>query len=119
MWRVLAGGMILGATVSALSLPLTGHREAFDASPLYYLTAMFFAGALATLPRPRFWWLAVVAIFFGEHIYYALVFPEMRPWFLFGLAMNAIMPTWWAAALGSLLVFMRSCVANKSQERTE
>jgi len=106
VWKVILPGLILGAAVSGLSLPLTGQREAFDASPAYYLSAAFIAGALATLPAPRFWWLAVFAVFLGEHIYYAAAYPDMRPWFLFGLIINAILPTWWSAAAGALLVFL-------------
>lgn len=119
MWKVLALGFVLGAVVSGLSLPLTGHREAIDASPLYYLTATFIAGALATLPAPRYCWLAVIAIFLGEHVYYAAVFPEMRPWFFFGIFINTILPTWWATALGALLAFFVTRAANRSQKRTE
>jgi hypothetical protein len=43
MWKVIALGLLLGAAVSGLSLPLTGQREAFDASPASYLTAAFLA----------------------------------------------------------------------------
>jgi hypothetical protein len=113
MWKVILLGLTLGAAVSGLSLPLTGQREAFDASPAYYLCAVFLAGALATLPAPRFWWLAVVAVFLGEHIYYAAAYPDMRPWFLFGLLINAILPTWWATATGALLVYLGARVAKQ------
>lgn len=106
VWKVILSGLVLGAAVSGLSLPLTGQREAFDASPAYYLSAAFIAGALATLPAPRFWWLAVFAVFLGEHAWYAAVYPDMRPWVLFGLVVNAIVPTWWSAAAGALLVFL-------------
>lgn len=117
-WKVIALGLILGAAVSGLSLPLTGQREAFDASPAYYLTAAFLAGALATLPAPRFWWLAVFAVFLGEHAWYAIVYPDMRPWVLFGLVVNAIIPTWWPAAVGALLVCLGARAARRhSQSR--
>lgn len=113
MWKVIALGLLLGAAVSGLSLPLTGQREAFDASPAYYLTAAFLAGALATLPAPRFWWLAVLAVFLGEHAWYAAVYPDMRLWLLFGLLVNAIVPTWWPAAVGALLVYLGARVVKQ------
>lgn len=118
MRKVILLGLILGAAVSGLSLPLTGQREAFDASPAYYLTAAFLAGALATLPAPRFWWLAVFAVFLGEHAWYAAAYPDMRPWVLFGLVINAIVPTWWSAAVGALLVYLWARAARRySQSR--
>lgn len=104
-WKTLSLGIALGAMIAGLALPLAGQREAFDASPAYYLTATFVAGVLATLPAPRFWWLAVLAVFLGEQIYYVVVYPEMRAWFLFGLIINVILPTWWSTAVGALLVF--------------
>lgn len=55
MWKAIVAGLLLGAAVSGLSLPLTGQREAFDANPAWHLTATFLAGALGTLPAPRFW----------------------------------------------------------------
>ena len=113
MWKVIVAGLLLGAAVSGLSLPLTGQREAFDASPAWYLTAAFLAGALATLPAPRFWWLAVLAVFLGEHAWYAAAYPDMRPWLLFGLLVNAIVPTWWSAAAGALLVFLGARAARR------
>lgn len=113
MWKVIALGLLLGAAVSGLSLPLTGQREAFDAGPAWYLTATFLAGALATLPAPRFWWLAVFAVFLGEHAWYAAAYPDMRPWVLFGLVINAIVPTWWPAAVGALLVYLGARVVKQ------
>jgi hypothetical protein len=113
MWKVIVAGLLLGAAVSGLSLPLTGQREAFDASPAWYLTATFLAGALATLPAPRFWWLAVLAVFLGAHAWYAAVYPDMRPWLLFGLVINAIVPTWWPAAVGALLVYLGARVVKQ------
>lgn len=117
-WKALLLGVALGAMLAGLALPLTGHREAFDASPAYYLTATFIAGILATLPAPRFWWLAVIAVFLGEQICYAVAYPEMRAWFLFGLIINAILPTWWSTAVGALLVFFSARAIEKRRRRS-
>ncbi len=103
--RVLAAGLVCGALVWAASPLVTGVREPFDSDSLYYPAAMFLAGVLASLPAPRFWWLAVVAVFLGEHLYGFIAYPDQRAWLLFGLIINLIIPTWWAAALGALLVF--------------
>jgi hypothetical protein len=67
---------------------------------------MFVAGVMAALPAPRYWWLAVIAIFAGERLYAVVMLPETRSWFLFGLVINALMPTWWPAALGALGVYV-------------
>lgn len=104
-WRVSLTGLVCGAVVWALSIPLTGTREPFDSDTLYYPVAMFAAGVVATLPAPRYWWLAVIAIFLGEHLYAFVVFPDTRAWFLIGIFVNLLLPTWWTAAAGALSVF--------------
>jgi hypothetical protein len=106
MFNVFCMGLVVGALLSGLSMPLTGQREAFDASPLYYFVGSFLAGALATLPAPKYWPVAILSVFLGEHLFYALVYPEMRPWFFWSLYINAMLPTWWAIAAGALLVFL-------------
>lgn len=104
--RVIFVGLTSGALLGGLALPLTGHREAFDAHFAYYLGTTFAAGVISTLPAPRFWWLAFPFVFLGEHLYYFAAFPDMRPWFLFGIIINAQIPTWWTAATGALAVFL-------------
>ncbi len=62
-WVVLAG-LACGASVWALSVPITGMREPFDSPGPYYIVAMFVAGILAALPAKRYCWAAVVSIIF-------------------------------------------------------
>jgi hypothetical protein len=104
--RALLAGMICGALVWALSVPLAGTREPFDAASLYYPTAMFLSGVAASLVAPRYWWLAVIGIFLGERLYAFAMLPETRDWLLFGLVINVIVPTWLPAAIGAVVVFL-------------
>ncbi len=85
---------------------LTGVREPFDSDTLYYPIAIFLAGVVASLFGPRYWWLSIPAVFLGEHLYALVAYPDLRPWFLFGIVTNFIIPTWWPAAVGALLVFI-------------
>lgn len=107
-WPVLAAGILCGAAVWGLSVPLTGVREPFDSPGFYYPVAMLVAGAIAALPAPRYWWLAVIAIFAGERLYAFAMLPETRGWFLFGLVVNALIPTWIPAAIGAACVALLS-----------
>jgi hypothetical protein len=104
-WRVLVAGVLCGAAVWALSIPVTGMREPFDSPGVYYPIAMLAAGALAALPAPRFWWLAVIAIFLGERLYAFVMLPETRPWLLFSLIVNLVILTWIPAAIGAAGTF--------------
>jgi hypothetical protein len=101
---VAAAGLACGAAAWALSVPITGLREPFDA-PLFYYPAMVVAGALASWPAPRYWWLAVIAIFVGERVYGYLMLPETRPWLLFGVVVNVLIATWLPSAIGAASVF--------------
>jgi hypothetical protein len=101
-----ATGLLLGALTWALSVPITGSIEPFDSPSPYYLSAMFLAGAAASLWSPRSAWLAVVAIFVGERLYILLALPQLRSTWLLGWILNAIIPTWWPAALAALLVYL-------------
>jgi hypothetical protein len=54
--------VLLGALIWLLSPTLTGHREAWDASASYYLSALIIAGFLpACLRAERFWRVALGA----------------------------------------------------------
>ena len=99
-------GLACGATVRAVSPWVTGVREPFDSETLYYPIAIFSAGVIASGFGPRHWWLSIPAVFLGEHLYALVAYPDLRPWFLFGLLVNFVIPTWWPAALGALLVFI-------------
>jgi hypothetical protein len=104
-WLVLAAGLLCGAVVWWLSVPLTGVREPFDSASLYYLVAMFLAGVFATLPAPRYWWMAILGIFLGERLYAFLLLPETRSWLLFGIVINVLILSWLPAALGAVSVY--------------
>lgn len=95
-------GLTLGALIWAAGAAVTGVREPFDGPLLYYGCATFAAGALATLPSPRHWWLAIISVYLGEHLYAFAAYPDTRAWFLFGLVVNALVPTWFFTALGAL-----------------
>ncbi len=104
-WIVLLAGLFCGAVVWWLSIPLTGAREPFDSTGIYYPLAIFMAGILATLPAPRCWWMAVVGIFLGERLYAFLFLPETRTWLLFGIVVNILIFSWLPAALGAVSVY--------------
>lgn len=95
-------GLSLGASIWALSVSLTGEREPFDGPLLYYGAATFAAGALAALPSVRHWWLAVPSVYLGEHLFAFAAYPDTRDWFLVGLFVNALVPTWFFTAVGAL-----------------
>lgn len=106
---VLLAGLGCGAMVWGLSVPLTGMREPFDSPSYYYIVAMFVAGIVASLPAPRYWWLAVIGIFLGERLYAFVMLPETRPWLMAGFVTNLITFTWLPAALGALSSFLAAC----------
>jgi hypothetical protein len=103
---VLLAGIACGAIVWGLSVPLTGMREPFDSPGYYYMVAMFAAGIVATLPAPRYWWVAVVGIFLGERIYAIVMLPETRGWVMIGILMGLLTLTWLPSALGALIVYI-------------
>lgn len=117
--RVVGVGLGLGALVWALSIPLTGMREPFDGSIAYYAAATFLAGALAAIPSPRHWPLAILAVHVGQHLYAFAAYPDTRAWFLFGLVVNALLPTWAFAAAGALLTYAVSRVSARASGRRE
>ena len=103
---VLLTGLACGAIVWSLSVPFTGMREPFDSPGYYYITAIFIAGILATLPAPRYWWAAVVGVYLGERIYAFAMLPETRAWLAFGIVMNLLTLTWLPSTLGALIVYI-------------
>lgn len=105
---VAVGGLAFGALVWALSIPITGQREPFDGPILYYALSTFLAGAFGALPSPRHWWLGLLGVYLGQHLYALIAYPDTRAWFLFGLVVNAMIPTWLFAAAGALTVFLVS-----------
>ena len=113
---VFFAGVICGGLVWAFSIPVTGFREPFDAPPLYYIATIFVSGVIATLPGPRYWWLAVIGIYLGERFYGLIFMPELRDYFLFGLIMNIVIPTWLPSFFGALTV--RYLLRRKIKEKT-
>jgi hypothetical protein len=105
-WLALVIGIACGVIVWALSMPLAGVREPFDSNTAYYPVAMFVSGAVAAAASPRHWWLAVIGIFLGERLYGYAMLPEGRDWLLFGIVINAIIPTWLPAAMGAITVYI-------------
>jgi len=43
---------------------------------------------------PRHAWLAVPSVYLGEQLFAFVAYPDTRAWFLFGLFVNALIPTW-------------------------
>ena len=119
-WVVFIAGLLCGAVVWGLSVPLTGAREPFDSPSLYYPVAMLVAGVIAALPAPRYWWVAVIGIFLGERFYAFVMLPETRAWLLFGIVINALILTWLPAAIGAVGVFvLNRRLTKRSSERGE
>jgi hypothetical protein len=56
--------------------------------------------------RSGHWWAGVIGIFLGERLYAFVMLAETRPWLLFGIVVNVLMPTWLPAALGALGVHL-------------
>lgn len=110
-------GVALGALVWVLSVPMTGRVEPFDAESHYYLAAMFFSGVAASLWSPRSAWLAVASLFIGERLYVLLALPGLRSTWLLGWLVNAVIPTWWSAAVGALLVHLVAIAREVCAER--
>ncbi len=78
---------------------------------------MFIAGILATLPAPRYWWVAVVGIFLGERIYAFVVLPETRDWLLFGIYIGLLTFIWLPSALGAVIVYIVNRVRTRRPRR--
>lgn len=107
-WRTIGCavvGLTLGALVWAFSIAATGHREPFDGDLTYYAITTFLAGACAAFVAPRRWWVAVVAVYLGQHLYAFAAYPDTRAWFLFGLIVNVLLPTWIPAAVGAFSAY--------------
>ncbi|MDJ0950831.1 MAG: hypothetical protein QNJ94_18115 [Alphaproteobacteria bacterium] len=114
---VVMAGLTCGAIVWALSTPITGVREPFDAQSHYYRVAIFVSGILAALPAPRYWWVAVIAIFLGERLYAFAMLPETRPWLLASILINLLVLTWLPAAAGALGTFLVAKAVRRRKQR--
>ena len=79
---------VLAALVWALSLPITGQNEPWDAESPYYLVALVLAGAVSGALIPRHLWAHYVGAVLGQAAY-ELVFLKLGPLFILGLAFLA------------------------------
>lgn len=75
----------LSAAVWALSGPVTGAREPWDAEGPYYLLALALSGALSGALVPKSLWAHYLGAVVGQAVY-ELVFLSVGPLFLLGLA---------------------------------
>lgn len=103
---VIIAGLVLGALIWAFSVRITGTIEPFDGSMLYYAMATFAAGAASAIPSPRHEWLALRLVYLGQQPYAFAAYPDTRAWFLFGLVVNALVPTWLCTAAGAYTTYL-------------
>jgi len=78
----------LAAAIWALSIPITGQMEPWDAEGPYYLLALGIAGAVSGALIPKHLWAHYVGAVFGQ-MAYELVFLQLDPLFILGLAFLA------------------------------
>ena len=74
-----------GATVWALSVPVTGQSEPWDADGFYYLVALAIAGAVSAAVIPRHLPAHYLGAVVGQAAY-ELAFLKLGPLFVLGLA---------------------------------
>ncbi len=79
---------VSASAVWALSIPVTGHTEPWDAGPLYYPVALAVGGAVAGILVPRHPLAHYIGAIFGQAVYEWVVL-EPGPLFLLGLAFLA------------------------------
>ena len=95
----------LAAVIWALSVPITGYKEPWDAEgPYYYLMGLAIAGAVSGAAIPRHLWAHYVGAVLGQ-VAYGLAFLKLGPLFIVGLAFLAGYTILFvvAAAIASLL----------------
>jgi hypothetical protein len=64
---------LLGALIWLLSPVLTGQREAWDASPAYYYSALIVAGFIPACLSARRFWLWAAGAWVGQLVGFALL----------------------------------------------
>jgi len=72
-WKTLLVSASAAALVWALSPWITGHWEPWDADGIYYLAALFVAGAVAGLLSPQPLWAHYLGAFIGQLAYEVVV----------------------------------------------
>lgn len=78
----------LGALIWALSVPLTGKAEPWDAESPYYFVALALAGAVSGAIVPRHLWAHYLGAVLGQTAY-ELAFLKLGPLFPLGLVFLA------------------------------
>jgi hypothetical protein len=78
----------LSATVWALSIPLTGKGEPWDAESPYYFVALAVAGAISGAVVPKRLWAHYLGAILGQ-VAYELAFLKLGPLFVIGLVFLA------------------------------
>jgi hypothetical protein len=84
---LLAAG--LSAVIWALSIPLTGKAEPWDADSPYYLVALAVAGIVSGVVIPKHLWAHYVGGIIGQAAY-GLAFLKVGPLFVVGLLFLAV-----------------------------
>lgn len=79
----------LSAVIWALSVPLTGKAEPWDAESPYYFVALTVAGIISGLVVPKHAWAHYVGALLGQ-LAYGLAFLKLGPLFVLGLLFLAI-----------------------------
>ena len=74
----------LSAVIWALSIPITGKSEPWDADSAYYFVALAVAGAISGAVVPKRLWAHYVGAVLGQ-IAYELAFLKLGPLFIVGL----------------------------------
>jgi hypothetical protein len=78
----------LAALVWALSIPITGQKEPWDAAAPYYFVALAIAGAVSGAVVPKHLWAHYLGAVLGQAVY-ELVFLKLGPLFILGLVFLA------------------------------
>ena len=78
----------LSAAIWALSIPLTGEAEPWDAESPYYFVALAVAGGVSSAIVPRHLWAHYLGAVLGQ-IAYELAFLKLGPLFPLGLVFLA------------------------------
>ena len=100
---ILASAVSAGG-VWALSVPVTGYKEPWDAPGAYYPVALAVAGLISGLVSPRVVWAFPLGAILGQ-LLYEVAFLEMGPLVLVGvLFMSFYLPIFLPAALFSSYV---------------
>ncbi len=103
-WLTIGIAAAAGASIWVLSLPLTHHREAWDAGGGYYPVGLVVAGLLAGMLAPKPLWAHYVGAVLGQ-LAYMLIFLPTGPLIAVGIIVLLVASTLFllAAAIGGYL----------------